>query len=108
MLHWDTVHTDLQAARNNLEFTGLLCPGPQKKTQFHLFYMYQRCMSNVSTVHENVEGCVFAVCVENSAVPSVLCDELEQIFGGNLVALLFEERREARFPIHHALVVLKY
>lgn len=51
---------------------------------------------------------VFAVGVENSAVPSVLCDELKQVFGGNLVALLLEERREPRFPVHHALVILKY
>lgn len=51
---------------------------------------------------------MFVVCGGNSAGPSVLCDELEQVFGGNLVALLLEQRREARFPIHHALVILKY
>lgn len=46
--------------------------------------------------------------VTAESVPPVLCDELDEVFCGNLVALLFEERREATFPVHCALVVLKY
>lgn len=97
MLHWDTVHTDLKTPGNGLKFTGLLCPGIQKKSSF---------------IYENIAFerfvFVFAVGVKNSAIPSVLCNELKQVFSGNLIALLLEERREPRFPIHHALVVFKY
>lgn len=46
--------------------------------------------------------------VTKESVPPVLCDEFDEIFCGNLVAFLFEERREATFPVHCALVVLKY
>lgn len=48
------------------------------------------------------------VCVTKESVPPVLCDEFDEIFCGNLVAFLFEERREATFPVHCALVVLKH
>lgn len=48
------------------------------------------------------------VSVTEETVPPVLCDEFDEIFCGNLVAFLFEKRREATFPVHGALVVLKY
>jgi len=48
------------------------------------------------------------VSVTKKSVPPVLCDEFDEIFCGNLIAFLFEERREAAIPVHCALVVLKY